>query len=110
MDTVDIAFGELTIRFSGRYSEGEDDVYTLPNGDPGYPGVPSSFEWEVAHLLDASGRPSAEVTDFISELLSLDDDSLADKLVEAHEESLEDDDEPHADDLPDDDDDRGGFL
>lgn len=110
MDTVDLVFGELTIRFSGHYSEGEDDVHTLRNGDPGYPGTPSSFEWEVAHLLDEAGRPTVEVTDFVSELLSLTDDGLAEQLVEAHEEALEaEDDEPHADDLLDDDD-RGGFL
>jgi hypothetical protein len=35
---------ELTIEIEGTYYPEEPMIWTLPNGDPGYPGSPSEFE------------------------------------------------------------------
>lgn len=90
-DFVDITFGELTIRFCGCYTPGDSGRHTLSNGDPGYPGTPAEFEWETAWLGET------EVTDFVNELLELDDDRLHEKLLEQAEEDASD--EPDAPDM-----------
>lgn len=99
---VDLPLGEVVIRFSGHYTKADPGVHTLPNGDPGYPGTPSEFAWETAHLLLDEGRKSLEVTDFIYELLNLGHEELASALLEAYEDEVEaEDDEPSEDDIAD---------
>lgn len=93
-DFVDLAFGEVIVRFCGTYEPGSPDVHTLPNGDPGYPGSPSDFIWESAWIGEL------DVTDLVSELLDVDDDDLADRLVERYElEHDGGDDEPSSDEI-----------
>lgn len=79
---VDLTFGEVTIRFSGVYTPGDEGCHTLPNGDPGHPPTPAEFEWDKAFIGEL------EVTEMVAELVALDFDGLAQKVLEACEEQL----------------------
>lgn len=46
MKEVSIKIGNITLDVKGWYDEGESGLWTYPNGDPGYPELPPSFEIE----------------------------------------------------------------
>ena len=42
--TVSIKIGDITLDVEGYYDPGAPGLWTYPNGDPGYPDTPPSFE------------------------------------------------------------------
>lgn len=98
---VDLTFGEVTIRFSGVYTPGDEGRHTLPNGDPGHPPTPSEFEWDKAFIGEL------EVTEMVAELVALEFDGLASKLLEKCEEQEREDEAEDFDEPRDDDSDLG---
>jgi hypothetical protein len=64
---------EIEVEVTGEYMPGEPGVHTYPNGDPGYPPTPPSFD---IHEVKLNGTN-------ISHLLSIDDlMSIEDQMLD----------------------------
>jgi hypothetical protein len=55
-----IDYNGLELQIEGDYEQGEAECWTLPNGDPGYPGSASSF------VINSVTLDAADITELIS--------------------------------------------
>lgn len=62
--TVSITYNGQSFDVTGTYDSGEPDVWYLPNGDPGHPGTPSSFDIDSI-VWTSSENDDVDVTELI---------------------------------------------
>jgi hypothetical protein len=82
----EIKINNVTIDVIYTFIEGESEVYTEPNGDPGTPGFPPGVEIQEAWVElsnDRGGTSVVNILQFIDMGIALFD--IEEKLLEDHE-------------------------
>lgn len=62
LQTVTIDWNGFILDVSGQYEQGDEGLWTYPNGDPGYPSMPPTFYIEGMELIQG------ELFDLINEV------------------------------------------
>jgi len=62
MTEITIKLDTISLDIKGYYNKGYPELHSYPNGDPGYPGEPPSFDIEI---IEFYGK---DITDLINDL------------------------------------------